>query len=522
MQWPKIMNTSRKTGDDDWPASGIWLCLHFAQLPIEVFCRDRKDHPVVVSCRQKIQYMNQSASLIGIKSGNSMDTAYTVTNQIVNFERDEEKEFATLSHLAQWAYQFTPCVSIKAPHSLLLDVSGCLKLFLGLPNLVQEVRSGLARLGYSAAIGISVTPLAALCFAEACFAEAERGIDKNVVDSFDNTIISKVADSLQQVPVNALRIDKKIEESLQQMGIHTVGSLLALPTDGLSRRFGIFFADYLQRLVGEKPDPQKFIGEDPRFHSDITFLSDVTNIQSLAFPVKRLIAELCDFLQVRQLQLNHLVFKLSHRCHPAKQFSIYLANPENDAAMFLMLTQLQLDKINDMPEVDNISLSANSFSQADAHSGDLFHGTSFRQKDGRLHNNSDRDRTSRLLNMFRARLGPQTCFGLSLANDHRPEKAWKTVRLNKKDYWFPEKEDRQNQRPLYLLNKPRFLLSTNGRPNMEGTLDLTLGPERIDFGWWDGNDAARDYYVARQSCGAHYWVYQDMKTREWFLHGIFS
>ena len=60
--------------------------------------------------------MNVTAKEMGIQISSSMDTAYTLNSQIVSFERDEEKEFATLSHLAQWAYQFTPGVSIKAPH----------------------------------------------------------------------------------------------------------------------------------------------------------------------------------------------------------------------------------------------------------------------------------------------------------------------------------------------------------------------------------------------------------------------
>ena len=214
-----------------------------------------------------------------------------------------------------------------------------------------------------------------------------------------------------------------------------------------------------------------------------------------------------------------MTFKLSHRSHDSKNFSIYLANPENDAAMFLMLTQLQLDKINDMPEVDNICLIANTFYPADSVSGDLFHSTHVQ---GRTQSKADLDRTNRLLNMFHARLGPQTCFGLSLANDHRPEKAWKTVRLNQKDYWFPENEKEENPRPLYLLNVPQELKAINHLPDLGGQLELTRGPERIDFGWWDGNDSARDYYIGRHQCGALYWVFSEKRSGKWYLHGIFS
>lgn len=494
----------------DKEPTGLWLCLHFEQLPVEVFSRTQSaaigstSKPVVVTVRQRILYMNPSAEEIGIQPGSSMDTAYTLNSQIVSFERDEDKESATLSHLAQWAYQFTPGVSVNAPHSLLLDVKGCLKLFGGLANLKSKIRNGLSGLGYTANMGVNTTPLAALCSARA--------------KAPDNT--AGVVDSLRSIPVTCLSIDEKIIESLKQMGIDDIGSLMNLPIDGLNRRFGLYFTDYLQRITGEKPDPQKHINATPRFSSDITFLEDVTNIQSLVFPVKRLLSELCNFLQTRQLHTNQLTFKLSHRSHHSKRFSIYLASPENDADMFFMLVQLQLDKINDMPEIDNLCLIVNIFSPADSISGNLFHGTSFRQKDGQ--NKTDKDRANRLLNMLRARLGPQTCFGLSLANDHRPEKAWKTVRLNQKDYWFPENEKEENPRPLYLLNSPRELKMFNHLPCLDGQLELIQGPERIDFGWWDGNDSARDYYIGRHQCGSLYWVFNHQKSGRWYLHGIFS
>jgi protein ImuB len=519
-----VLNSNKPPGKE---VDGLWLCLHFKQLPVEIFSRSQTDKPVVVTNKQRIQYMNTAAEKIGIRIGSSMDTAYTLSSQVVSFERDEEKEFSVLSHLAQWAYQFTPAVSIKTPHSLVLDIRGCLKLFGGITNIKSKISTGLFKLGYTACIGVNTTPLAALFMAESVMAEsviAESGITENVRSGHgftkENEDSSDIIKSLQTIPISYLRTDKKVIESLRQMGIQDVGALLKLPLDGLNRRFGIFFTDYLLRLIGEKPDPQKFISEIPRFFSDITFLSDVTNIQSLAFPVKRLLQELCDFLQTRQLHINQFTFKLSHRSHSAKSFSIYLANPENDAGMFLMLTQLQLDKINDMPEVDNLRLIANTFCPADSVSGDLFHNAPVSNKGGK--SKMDQDRTNQLLNMFRARLGPQTCFGLSMANDHRPEKAWKTVRLNQKDYWFPKNEKAENPRPLYLLNAIQELRTRNDRPLLGSQLELTRGPERIDFGWWDGDDSARDYYIARHPSGALYWVFNHLNTSKWFLHGIFS
>jgi len=59
-------------------------------------------------------------------------------------------------------------------------------------------------------------------------------------------------------------------------------------------------------------------------------------------------------------------------------------------------------------------------------------------------------------------------------------------------------------------------------PCHDGSLKLTSGPERIESGWWDGGDVARDYYVAEDKSGAQLWVYCDRTSGEWYVHGVFA
>ncbi len=511
------MSTSNSEAGES--GESIWLCLHFPELPVEVFSRDSADTPVVITQRQRVTLMNQSARDTGILIGSSMNTALTISEQVVSFERDEQKEIEKLEQLAQWAYQFTPLVSIRTPASLILEVSGCLKLFKGLDNLKVKIRAGLEQLGFRVSIGVNRTPLSALVFAEAGISDSQIS-DSQVSNGMDH-----VRKSLAPVPISFLRIDENIREALNRMGISNCDQLLQLPVDGLNRRYGVFFTDYLERLTGSKPDPQKFITDRPRFRSDITFLADVTNLESLVFPMKRLLGELQDFLNSRQLQINQFSFRLSHRSHPPRTFTVFLANPDNDQQMFLMLSQLQLEKVHDIPEIDNIALAANHFIAAENDSGDLFHGTRFMQKDGRQHSKAEQARSTRLINMITARLGPQACFGLSAANDHRPELAWKPVRIAANRH--TEQQVESNARPLFLLPEPKRLSSAAGPsarkvPSLSGRLELLKGPERIDFGWWDDHHVARDYYVARHISGSVYWVFLNLKDDTWYLHGIFS
>ena len=54
-------------------------------------------------------------------------------------------------------------------------------------------------------------------------------------------------------------------------------------------------------------------------------------------------------------------------------------------------------------------------------------------------------------------------------------------------------------------------------------LSLVSGPERIESGWWDDADVTRDYYVARSSDGAQWWIFRECDaSRRWFVHGCFA
>jgi protein ImuB len=54
-------------------------------------------------------------------------------------------------------------------------------------------------------------------------------------------------------------------------------------------------------------------------------------------------------------------------------------------------------------------------------------------------------------------------------------------------------------------------------------LSLLTGPERIESGWWDGHDIARDYFVACNPAEAMLWIYRERRAKgQWYLHGFFA
>ena len=489
----------------------VWLCLHFHKLALDIACRDEKnlDQPLVVTEKQRVYQCNTAATQLGIKPGHNMDTAFTLSERVTATERNLDREIAALKHLAQWAYQFTPNVAIKGPQCLVLDVAGSLALFGGLDAIASSILSGLQEQGYWANMAFSATPQAAILLAIA-----------NLSSTSTDATTDATTD-VGPVSVHHLQVPDKVVAGLQQMGIHNLKQLLALPISGLARRFDTYFIDYLQRLTGDKPDPQSFISPAANFYHDVTFLHDVTNMESLTFPINRLLRELSSFLSGRQLWISHMTWHFSHRSHGRQSFSVYLAVPANDSKMFLTLTQLKLDQISSVKEIDNIALSVKRFFPAGQESADLF-AKSFHN--GGQAQQTSSDQQNQLLNMLTARLGPGKCFGLSEANDHRPEKAWKKIRPHEKNYWVsPQQKDLP--RPSFLLPTPKALNVVDNMPCLAGKLELVKGPERIDFGWWDqpiDKPLARDYYVARQRDGGLLWVFKHLDAGRWYLHGIFS
>ena len=59
------------------------------------------------------------------------------------------------------------------------------------------------------------------------------------------------------------------------------------------------------------------------------------------------------------------------------------------------------------------------------------------------------------------------------------------------------------------------------------TLDIrtTIGPERLASAWWDDDRltaATRDYFRVQDHTGRWWWVYRQLETPGWFVHGRFA
>ncbi|HUF19966.1 MAG TPA: DNA polymerase Y family protein [Burkholderiales bacterium] len=476
----------------------FWLCLDFPRLPIELFLQaGTPPDPLVVSSggnRPSVVACDARAQAAGIRPGMWLSAAYALAPQIDTRVRDPAREHAALEAAALWALQFTSHVSIVSPGSLLLEIGGSFRLFGGLERLRDCVRDAAAELGHDVTLAATPTPLGAQWLACA-------GFDMLVHDR------GTLRDHLGRLPIEALELRPDAAASLDRLGVRTLGELLALPRDGLARRFGQTLLDLLDRALGRLPDPRPPLIPPERFRVGLALPSPVAEVEALLFAAHRLVLQLCGFLSGRNAGVTRLRLALIDENRRTTEVNISLSIPSRDPKHLIALLRERLTLTLLPARIESIVLEAPEVAQLAPRNFSFFPD-----------HEQSREEKAVLVEKLRARLGEDAVHGLALYPDARPELAWREAEPGAKPGNAPPLP-----RPAWLLARPRALQSHDGLPCLDGPLALLDGPERIESGWWDDNDAMRDYFVARNPHGATFWVYRERTPQgNWFLHGIFA
>jgi protein ImuB len=476
----------------------LWLCVHLPDLPLAIFLRGhRESEPVVVSHgqgrEQRVLIANRVAVSRGVRPGLRVSAAHALMPKLYVCVRDERAEHAALERLAAWAGQFTSLVSIALPQALLLEVQGSLTLFGGLEALLERLRGGLAELVYRAQLALAPTPLAATWL-------ARTGIDVCI------TANAALPGALARLPLHAIDLTEAQVLTLRGMGVRTVGECLRLPRDGLTRRLGADLVQILDRALGKIPDPRIPYVAPASFEARIAFPGAVDNTEGLLFPLKRLIQELCGALTARVAGVAALTLKLVHPKATPTRVELGLVAATRDARHLTELFRERLARVTLPEPVEELVLSAARMLPLATENQDFFTPKRATAKTG-----------AELIERLRARLGHEAVQGLQPVAEHRPELAW---RYSEPGHSGTAVES--GERPLWLLPQPVALEIRNSRPWLGDELTVEGSRERIESGWWDGQDIARDYFIACNHRGERFWIYRELATQCWWLHGIFG
>jgi protein ImuB len=473
----------------------MWIAIHFPQLPLETLLRGSLSPEAwAIAERDRILLADKKALARGVRPGMLLSAAFAFAPQLQVRMRDCAAETEALLGTAAWAAQFTPSVALEFPDALVMEVSGSLKLFGGLHNIAGALRKGLADMGFAVCVAGAPTARAASWL-------ARTSEDRLITDP----LLLRTA--LEQLPV-ALFAKGHVQEALAAIGIATLGELLALPREGLVRRFGQPLLDELDRALGCLADLRSFFVPPPRFHAALEMPAEVTQAEALLFAGRRLLVQLAGFLAARSGGVQRFVFRLSHRGGRVTEAAVGLVAPSRDPDHFVLLLRERLATLKLREPVRSMTLEA----------GDIVPLAGVNQSLLLEDAGAASTNWPRLIERLRVRLGSQSVYALAVAAEHRPERASCPVEPGTKQLQLEFGE-----RPFWLLNAPLPLDEIGSVPHYRGPLTLLAGPERIESGWWDGEDAKRDYFVARAPGDAMVWIFRERGPRtRWYLHGVFA
>ena len=501
-----------------------WLCIRFATLALDLFDADPKAGPVfiveTINQRQFIHSACRSAHEQGVSNGMPLNAAYTLCHQPQVGLRDEKKERKWLERTARYLYRFTPKVSLAAPDALLLEISGSGRLFGNIKELYRSIRDIFRD---RALVCLSPAPTASLLLT--------RTGHTGVIASQDS-----LHRALSPIHIQHLGLGEKRSHKIQRCGIHQLGDLWRLPRADLARRFGKDITQTLNELTGDMPSPRTFYQPLRSFSKTVTFPDEHNDRPTLVIAAQSLIHDAESCLQQHASVTETMRFSLHHAAKygeptvPPTLITIRVQTPSRQCAHFLPQFETRLEHLQLGYQVTAISLNIDQFIENSQPSADLFEQKSHLQE------------WAHLLDLIRARIGDKNVYGIQSNPDHRPEYAWSRrdagtqnkvqaqTRAQFKDQAknpIPEPFLLPRHRPLWICRQPKTIPPPRSNPCVHQT-------ERIEGGWWDGDDIRRDYQIDTQASGVKAWIYRDLsdndpspphpapKQSNWYLHGLFG
>jgi protein ImuB len=403
---------------------------------------------------------------------------------------------ALLERLCLHALKFTPRVSIEIPNALLLEIRGSVKLFGSLATLHAGIDAAWRHLELEVSSATAPSTLGALWLARA-------GRRELIEDP------SLLAGRLAGLPIGCTAWDGERLRALRALGVSRVGELLRLPRAGMARRFGAAAVLELDIALTRQAAPRRSFVPRERFRERFDFGMEVETVAYLQKALEPLIGRCARFLRERQAGVQTLELRLAHRNHALTRVRVGLASTTSEQHRLTCVLSQKLSQLELAAPATGMELVSGRLLPLSAVSLDVF-----ARQGGAGGGN---DTAPQLVERLRARLGDGAVYGVRSVAEHRPEAAWQRVqelRLNAVPCRQRHEIPAERPRPVWLLDVPEQLLE---EPQI-----VEEGPERIESGWWDGKGIARDYYIVRRTGGARLWVFQERRSRRWYVHGVFA
>lgn len=494
---------------------------------------------------QRLYALNEAAAALGLARFMPLADAKARLPALAHEPADPAGDDAALHRLAAWCLRYSPFVSADpmaagGEDGLLIDASGCAHLFGGEEAMLARIEKDFAKAGFTARTGLAETLGAAHALARFGANERPRRIAPP----------GRLRESLEPLPVEALRLDEKTVLLLRRLGLERIGALYALPRRALARRFrskaaGEAVLLRLDQALGHEGESLSPLHPAPAFRVSAGFAEPVTEEDFLPEIFRRLAEDLKPLLEREGEGGTRWCLRALRLDGGAASFTFRTAAPVRDGAHLVRLFRERLGQPDhgfDLgPGAEHFILSAEETAPFDAAQSAFA---------GREHEKGEETaRLAALADRLMARFGETRVKRQDPCPSHIPERAASVKGFSHEvrggAAWQTPRDSVPSNRPVRLLTRPEpieVMAEVPDGPPLRFRFRKAMhqvaraeGPERIAPEWWRLESGVfeeiRDYYRIEDVSGRRYWVfraglYEGPQAGEqppsWFMHGFFA
>ena len=513
---------------------------------------------VPVAATQRLDQVNRKAHCCGVRVGQTLAEARALLAGLVVVELHPDKVELALGRVAEIALAFGTTVSIEAPDTVWVDITGAAHLAGGEQTLCEELASRVREMGHRVRIAAAAGPLLARAFAR-WLNPHQRGEAVFVVPGHESVRC------FSELPIQALPVGPMEVAWLARVGLFRVGDLNDLPKVAAVSRLGEEAARVLELCAGHDVTPLVAYEPPESLTEELSWESPLLGIEPLLFAVRRLSARLSARLQGRGMAALRLELKLEHdrsiarlrEQPPTVTLSLSLAAPLWRDAELVRVLRARLEQMQLRAPLLGVELSVPVLTPV--------HGQQLDLSRGAANIGSDAARGPEILPVLLAELGADVgahhvgC--LRVQDSHRPEtqsqlspasvsgsgslsgsrksssrsprkkrasKSAKSARPAPR--WLDRALQLQNG-PTRLLEPPVPLESLNpgtsfALGNHFFTIEQANFEQRLELvEWWASKPISRDYvrvWLRGTRGGLEALAYVDRVTGRRFLQGIYD
>jgi protein ImuB len=470
-----------------------------------------------------------------------------VRGEAIFEEHDPRADRGALRQLALHCQRFTPLAAVEnaeMPDSLLLDVTGCGYGFGGLEGLAHAAVKELATENtentekrhlnssfvssvfsvFSVANSSFFTIAALADTVGAAWALAHYGGTATRVHIAPP---GEQEAALRPLPIEALRLPADTVELLHDFDIQRIEQLLALPRRELPCRFGPDLLHRLDQALGVVPELIEPEPQDDPIQASWPFEPPIADARLLDQTIAYLLDRVLERVRPKGLGIQRMLCSLKLANGEPVRIPVGLVRPSATFAHLIDLLRLHLERVHVTAEIAEASLFVPCVAPLEFRQDEIFDGMPGVQP------------LAPLVERLMSRLGENAILRPELNADPQPEYGWslaatRSLRSGALIAALASEDSGSrlnNFRPPQLQRRavavrvmsvvpdgPPLAFEWKGRSYR---IAHAWGPERIETGWWRGDDVRRDYYQIETVGGERYWLFRRLTDERWFLHGVF-